>query len=119
MVAKSRKDSTVEAATPGGANKVAKVNGIAKKNKKLKNVAKEATAIKASKIDAVQNAPTGKHIVFDDDDRPVAASAKKISKKRSKEDVKDIGKRWYEEVNVTRPHEVHHYRDFFGSYFVV
>lgn len=73
-------------------------NGIAKKNKKPKNATKDSGAPK-EKVVPMKNVPTGKHIVFDDNDKPVAANAKKKTKKGPIENAKDIGKRWYEEVN--------------------
>lgn len=95
MVAKIKKvSSNAAAAAP---SKVAKVNGIAKKNKKPKNPAKDSPEIK-EKMEPVKNVPTGKHIVFDEDAKPIAVTAKKTAKKGPKENVKDIGKRWYEEV---------------------
>lgn len=108
MIAKSKKVSST--ATTATANKVAKVNGIAKKEKKPKKVAKVAkeSAANEAKIETVKSVPTGKHIVFDDEDKPVAAATKKTHKKGPKENVNDIGKRWYEEVMCHprgRPHD--------------
>lgn len=96
MIAKIKKGSSAAAVAPP--NKVSKVNGIAKKNKKAKNPVKDSATVK-EKVEPVGNVPTRKHIVFDDDVKPVAATVKKTAKKGSKENVKDIGKRWYEEVN--------------------
>lgn len=94
MVPKIKKDSP-STATP---NKPVKVNGIATKDKKSKIPAKSSNASN-EKDESVKSVPTGKHIVFDDDDKPVEATKKKTTKKGPKENVKDIGKRWYEEVN--------------------
>lgn len=84
------------------AKEATKSNVIAKKSKKSKKTTKEST-VDEETVDAVdvKRVPTGKHIVFDDDDEPVAVAAKKSTKKGHKENVKDIGKRWYEEVSVT------------------
>lgn len=114
MVAKIKKVSPA----PAAPKKISKENGIAKKGKKPKNSAKEssvkekAAPVKAKdstvkeKAAPVKSAPASKHIVFDDDDKPVVATAKKTPKKSSKENARDIGKRWYEEVNcwLARPH---------------
>lgn len=109
MVPKIKKDSS----TATAANKNAKVNGIVKKNKKLNNITKDSPAVK-EKIEAVKSVPTGKHIVFDDDDKPVAAIKKKTPKKGPKENVKDIGKRWYEEVmsHHVRSHRIDNKNNF-------
>lgn len=97
MVAKVKKDSKP---TANAIKKSVQSNGIAKKNKKAKNATKDSSATK-EKVEPMKNVPTGKHIVFDDNDKPVAANAKKKIKKGPKEDAKDIGKRWYEEVNLS------------------
>lgn len=101
MVAKIKKVSPA----PAIPRKILKENGIAKKGKNPKNSAMDSSV--KEKATPVKSAPASKHIVFDDDDKPVAAAAKKTSKKSPKENAKDIGRRWYEEVNcwLARPHE--------------
>lgn len=94
MVAKVKRDLPVAAQ-----KKVAKTNGIAKPSKRPKHAARKSAAGIKESAEPAKNIPAGKHIVFDDDDKPIAAAkAKKIQKKASKENVNDIGKRWYEEV---------------------
>lgn len=81
--------------------KTVKANGVEKKNKKPKDV-KKSTKFNGNSVEpANKNVSAGKHIVFDDDnDEPIPVAPKKVTKKESKENARDIGRRWYEEVNI-------------------